>query len=170
MGKSQVIWDSLLAYIDTYEVVVYSTSGLCSVIFLTSIAVLSKKFGLLEQISQVTLSCADYISTGLLFFSVIFCIATFVSNFYLQNALSEFWKPIFLPDVPDPKGCCDWDKWNDNSIEILVNYFRDTHNQKLRGLTAGSFIFSGISSALLFLWFMIQMLLRIQRPKPERRG
>lgn len=169
MEKQQVVWDSLLAFIDTYEVVYYSTNGVCSLVFLTCIAMLSKKFGVPEGRIQVNFSKFELISVCLLVLSMLFCIVVFFCNFYLQSHLADYFYSITRQKNVGIIDCNVWDKWDESSVERLTSCFKDTHNSNIKNLVYCSIISMVVASFLLLIWFFLQVIKNYRSYISEKR-
>lgn len=153
----QIIWDSLRAYIDSYDIVYYSTNGICSLIFLTSITALSRNFGVFDGILRVNKTCLEWLSTLLLLLSIAFCIATFVLNFYIQNYLAGFFKSIYVQKEIEGVNCCKWEKLDKDSLNGILEYYGNIQNEKIIGMVDNSIWYCVVSSVLIFAWFAIRV-------------
>ena len=167
MEKTQIIWDALLAYIHTYDVIFYSTNGICSLIFLACVAVLSKDLGVFGGRIQIELRWLDLISTVFLLLSIVFCIVVFISNFYLQVAISGFFEPIFMQKATATENCCKWDGVDKFKMDEVVQHFRATHNEKIKCLVEYSISFCAFSSGSIAIWFAIRTIRAFRTPPPK---
>lgn len=167
MEKTQIIWDALLAYIHSYDVVFYSTNGICSVIFLACVAVLSKDLGVFGGRIQIELCRLDLTSTTFLLLSIVFCVVVFINNFYLQMAISGFFEPIFLQKATATANCCKWDGLDKFEMDKVVRYFEDTHNEQIKYLVEKSIWFCASSSGSIAIWFAIRTFKAFRTPPPK---
>ena len=152
MDKQVFLWESLVAYINTYEYLIWSTSGVCSLIFVTSVVLLSKKLGVLGNNPSVRLSWPS-----LLVVTILLCIGTFISNLYIHTSIAKFFSTLY-----QQKETLDyslkWSKYGDKvSIYDIVEYFKIIRENKLTCYSILSLAFCGLSVITIFFWFILNI-------------
>lgn len=80
----------LMKFIESYEVVISSTNGVCSLIFGASVFLMSRKIGIVLDGSVVVFSYSWMLITAM-----ILCSITFVLNFLIEGTIANFFSEMY---------------------------------------------------------------------------
>lgn len=149
MDKQTFLWESLVAYINTHEYLIWSTSGVCSLIFVTSVVLLTKKLGVLGNNPSVRFSWPS-----LLVVTILLCIGTFISNYFIYANIGDFFSTLYQQKkIQD--FCYMWEANGKVPIDKIVKYFGGVREEVLTPLSLTSLLGCVLSSICISIWFIL---------------
>ena len=129
-------------YIDSYEVVISSTNGVCSLIFGASVFLMSRKFGIVRDDSVAVFSYSWMLITAM-----ILCSLTFFLNFLIEGVIANFFSDMYQQ------------KYEESCAGLSpTDYFQKNMREKrLRYLAPGSLLSCFFSLCFMIGWCVIHV-------------